>query len=259
VIAVVLAAGYATRLQPLSETIPKPLLPIAGRPMLDHIAGAIERVEEVQAIHVVTNHRFHPMFRDWARRRRGDKPVIVWDDGTTSNETRRGALADLQLVLERAGAAENDVLVVAGDNLFDLDLRAFVDFWRLRASSSAIALYHCPELELVRRYSAVELDADGRVVAFSEKPAEPTTHWVGVAIYLYCAAHARRLGEYLAGGGSADAPGNFVAWLHERAPVYGFALGGEWLDIGDHEQLLHADNTWRVKRGLPVRMRYSPV
>ncbi len=227
--------------------------------MLDHIVAAIDRVDEVRAVHVVTNHRFHAAFRDWAVGRRSSKPVLTWNDGTQSNETRLGALGDLQLVLERAGVSGEDVLVLAGDNLFELDLRAFVAFWRRRPDASAIALHHCPDIELVRRYSSVELDAAGRVVAFTEKPAQPTSHWVGVAIYLYCAAHAGMLGAYLAEGHSRDAPGSFVAWLHRRAPVYGFELRGDWLDIGDHHQLLDADNRWRSKIGLPVRTRYTPA
>jgi len=259
VIAVVLAAGYATRLRPLSDVIPKPLLPIAGRPMLDHIASAIDGVDDVRAIHVVTNHRFHPMFRDWGSRRRGVKPVVVWDDGTESNEARRGALGDLQLVLERGGLQQEHVLVLAGDNLFEQDLGAFADFWRRRPGTSAIAIHHCPDLELVRRYSAVERGADDHVVSFTEKPSQPASHWVGVAIYLYCATHAGMLGDYLAAGGSPDAPGSFVAWLHRRVPVYGFTLEGDWLDIGDQQQLLDADNRWRLKSGMPVRARYSPA
>lgn len=255
-IAVVLCAGYATRLRPLTDVVPKPLLPIAGRPILDHLSDAIDCVDEVRTIHVVTNDRFHPDFRRWSERRRGSKPVVVWNDGTRSNAERLGAIGDLALVLERA-ANEDDVLVVAGDNLFDLDLRELVAFWRRRADSSAIAVRRCPDPELVRRYSVVEMDGDGRVVAFTEKPADPRSDRVGVGLYVYCARDASAVRDYLADGGNADSPGNYVAWLHRRADVYGFEMGGDWLDIGDHQQLLEADNRWRVKRGLQSRRRYS--
>src|SRR5258708_535526 len=120
--ALILAAGYATRLYPLTETVAKPLLPLAGRPMLDYLLDRIHEVEEIDEIHVVTNHKFAQSFADWARTR----DVVVHDDGTTSEEDRLGATGDIQFVIERAGLARDDLIVIAGDNLFDYSLAGYV-------------------------------------------------------------------------------------------------------------------------------------
>lgn len=255
--AIILAAGYATRLRPLTDTVAKPLLPVGGRPMIDHIYDKIAEVPEVDAIHVVTNHKFAASFTAWAAARQGRVPVTVHDDGTLSNDDRLGAIGDIAFTIERAGLAGQDLLIVAGDNLFDFSLRDYAAFWRGKRDGSAIALYQCPKLELVSQYATVELDAADRVTSFIEKPPHPTTNLVAIAVYLYRADHAARIGEYLAAGNSKDQPGNLVAWLHQRAPVYGYRFAGDWLDIGNHEQLLEADNGLRARAGLPTRARYE--
>ena len=147
--------------------------------------------------------------------------------------------------------------MVAGDNLFDFSLAEYVDFWRAKQDGSCIALYTVPDLRLVSQYSMVELASDDRVLSFVEKPAQPTSHLVGIATYIYSAAHAAMIPAYLAGGNSPDAPGHLVAWLCTRVPVYGYRIQGEWLDVGDKQQLLEADNRMRAKRGLPPRAEYT--
>jgi glucose-1-phosphate thymidylyltransferase len=255
--AIILAAGYATRLRPLTDTIAKPLLPIAGRPLIDYLCDKIDDVQEVDALHLVTNARFAESFRRWAAARRGRLVPVVHDDGTTSNETRLGAIGDIQFTIERAGLAAQDLLVAAGDNLFDFSLADFVAFWRAKGDGSCIAVYECPDPALVPQYSVVELDANDRVVSFVEKPAQPQSNLVGIATYIYAAEHAALIPTYLHEGNSPDAPGNFIAWLHRRAPVYGYRFHGEWIDIGNHQQLLEADNRMRRRVGLPPRTEYS--
>jgi glucose-1-phosphate thymidylyltransferase len=249
----VLAAGYATRLSPLTDDFPKMLLPLAGRPMLDFLLDEIRRVDEIDQFHLVTNSRFAAAFEDWA-----PEDVTIHDDGTTSNEDRLGAIGDLRFTVERAGLEGEEVLVVAGDNLIGYSMPDFVSFWREKGGS-AIALYRCRDPQLITQYGVVELDEDDRVVSFEEKPARPRSDLAATAAYLYAPEHLALLDDYLAAGNSRDAPGNFVVWLHERAPVYGYRFTGEWLDIGDHEQLLEADNRMRARAGLPRRARYSPV
>ena len=253
--AIILAAGYATRLRPLTENTAKPLLPIAGRPIIDHIADKLDELPDVDAIHVVTNHRFAPAFSAWAAARGG--PVTVHDDGTVSNDDRLGAIGDIQFAVERGDLAGDDLMIIAGDNLFDFSLVDYAAFWRSKPGGSAIALYRCPDRELIKQYSIVELDASERVTSFIEKPADPSTDLVAIATYLYRSEHAALIPTYLSEGNSKDQPGNLVAWLVRRVPVYGYRFAGEWLDIGDHGQLLEADNRCRARAGLPERAAYS--
>jgi glucose-1-phosphate thymidylyltransferase len=255
--AIILAAGYATRLRPLTENTAKPLLPIAGRPMIDFIVDKILELDEVDQIHVVTNHRFAGSFETWAGRRRDRIAITVHDDGTLSNEDRLGAIGDIQFTIGRGGLQGDDLLVIAGDNLFDFSLVDYVAFWRGKKDGSAIALYQCPDKSLIPLYSIVELDSADRVTSFIEKPKNPTTDLVAIATYIYRRDHVPFISRYLAEGNSRDQPGNLVAWFHQRVPVYGYRFAGEWLDIGDQSQLLAADNRARERLGLPQRSTYT--
>jgi glucose-1-phosphate thymidylyltransferase len=256
--AIILAAGYATRLRPLTEHTAKPLLPIAGRPMIEYICDKIAALPDVDEVHVVTNHRFAAAFSEWAARRSGASAVRVHDDGTSSNDDRLGAIGDIQFTIDQGGLAGDDLLVIAGDNLFDFSLVDLAAFWRQKGDGSAIALYRCPDRELVKQYAIVELDQEDRITSFIEKPAQPTTDLVAIAIYLYRRDHAALIRRYLDEGNSKDQPGNLVAWLHRRVPVYGYRFAGDWLDIGDLGQLTEADNKMRRRAGLPERSTYSP-
>jgi glucose-1-phosphate thymidylyltransferase len=253
--AIVLAAGYATRLRPLTETVAKPLLPLAGRPMLENLYAKLAAVR-VDDVHVVTNSTFAADFRAWAGSAPRPTPVVVHDDGTSSNEDRLGAIGDIRFVLDAAGLRGEDLLVVAGDNLFDFDLSELVAFWK-RKDGSAICVRDIGDPELAKQYSVVELDENDRVTFFEEKPERPASTLAAVAIYLYRADHAVLVDDYLAEGNEPDQPGRLVAWLYPRAPVYGYRFPGEWLDIGDREQLLDADNRMRARAGLPRRDEYS--
>ena len=245
--ALILAAGYATRLRPLTDSIPKQLLQVGGRPMVDWI---VERIEETSAdeIHLVTNARFAPDFERWAE----DKGVHVHDDGTTSNEDRLGAVGDIHFV-----GLDDDLLVVAGDNMFDYSLADYEAYWREKGGSS-VAVHDVGDLELAKKYGIVDVDANDRITNFVEKPEEPPTTLCATATYLYTRDHARLVGTYLEEGNPPDQPGHYVAWLHEREPVYAYRFPGEWFDIGDIHQLLEADNRMRRRLGLPERAEYSP-
>jgi glucose-1-phosphate thymidylyltransferase len=245
--ALILAAGYATRLRPLTDTTAKPLLPVGGRPMVDWI---LDRIAGTSAdeIHLVTNARFAPDFERWA----ADKDVQVHNDGTTSNEDRLGAIGDIDFV-----GLDDDVLAIASDNLFDYSLADYEAYWRAKGGS-CIAVYDVGDVELAKKYGIVDVDADDRVTNFVEKPENPPTTLCATATYLYRREDAARVKEYLADGNPPDQPGNYVAWLHERAPVYAYRFPGEWYDIGDQAQLLEADNRMRRRVGLPERAEYSP-
>jgi glucose-1-phosphate thymidylyltransferase len=252
--ALVLAAGYATRLYPLTRTVAKPLLPLAGRPMLDYLLERIRAVDGIGAVHVVTNHKFADSFAAWARDREG---VVVHDDGTTSDDDRLGAIGDVELVVGKAGLRGDDLLVVAGDNLFDYSLADFVSWWHGKGEASAVVLYDVGDLELVKKYSSVEVDADERLIGFTEKPEHPASTLVATAAYIYHREHVPLVQRYVEEGNPPDQPGRFIAWLVPRVPVYGYTVGGDWRDIGDAQQLLDADNHLRTAAGLPVRDSYS--
>ena len=219
--------------------------------MLDYLLDRIREVGELDEVHLVTNARFAPAFQDWA-----PEDVTVHDDGTTSNEDRLGAIGDIAFTIERAGLQGEDLLVVAGDNLIGYSLPDFVDFWREKGGS-AIAVYEVEDRSLLPQYGVVELDDEDRVVGFEEKPSEPKSNLAATAAYLYRGSDLERLSQYLEEGNAPDAPGNFAAWLHARAPLYGYRFSGEWHDIGDLGQLLDADNLLRERAGLPTRSEYS--
>jgi glucose-1-phosphate thymidylyltransferase len=249
--AIILAAGYATRLRPLTDAVAKQLLPVGGRPMIDWVC---DRVEEVTGqIHLVTNSRFAADFRSWAAGRGG---VTVHDDGTVANDDRLGAIGDIAFVLERTGGDE-DLLVVAGDNLFDFALGDFAAFTAAKGVASSVAAYDCGDLELATHYGVVEVADDDRITGFEEKPSEPQSTLVATAAYIYHREHVPLVERYLAEGNPPDQPGRLVAWLFPREPVYAYRFAGDWFDIGSPEQLLAADNRWRKRAGLPGRAAYD--
>jgi len=251
--AIILAGGYATRLQPLTDDLSKCLLPVGGKPMVDWILDRIRDVGEIDEVHVVTNSRFARDFQHWATFKEG---VTVHDDGTSSNDDRLGAVGDIVFTLERAGI-DDDVLVIAGDNLFDYDLEDFVEFRRGKGVASAVAVHDVGDLRLASQYGIVEVAGDDRIVDFVEKPAEPPSTLAATATYIYHREHVPLVAQYLAEGNAPDQAGSFVAWLQAREPVYAYWFKGDWLDIGDHEQLLAADNMLRRAQGLPERSEYQ--
>ena len=204
-------------------------------------------------MHVVTNARKAPAFQEWAKGR----DVIVHDDGTTSNEDRLGAIGDMLFVIEQA-QLDDDLLVIAGDNLIDFWIADFVSYWRGKGVASAVAVRDVGSLELASHYGIVSLEDDGRMTSFVEKPADPPSTLAATATYLFHREHARLIATYLEGEHGADQPGRFVGWLQRHEPVYGWAFEDTWYDIGNHEQLLEADNRLRAAAGLEPRAAYTP-
>lgn len=219
--------------------------------MVDWILDKI-REAGIDDVHLVSNARFAGQFDRWAE----GKGVHVHDDGTMSNDDRLGAIGDIRFVQERTDI-DDDLLVIAGDNLFDYSLSEYVDFWRGRDGASALAVHDVGDLRLARKYGIVSVDEDGRIVGFVEKPEDPPSTLAATATYLYAREHARLVPSYLDEGNPPDQPGNYVAWLHTREPVYAYRFEGGWYDIGDPEQLLAADNRMRERAGLPARGTYS--
>ena len=233
--AVILAAGYATRLYPLTLDRPKHLLEVGGRPILDLLLDRLP-VEELETVYVVTNSKFAPRFREWAESHPAGIEVI--DDGTTSDDDRLGAIGDLQLVIPTG--IDDDLLVAAGDSLFSDPLDGFVRFARERAAP-VIAAYDVGDLEEIKRLSAIEVDEDSRVTSFQEKPERPTSTLAGIALYFYPRSMLPLVAEYLEAGNNPDQPGRLLQWLHERTPVYAWLVPGRWFDIGTPETLAEAE------------------
>jgi glucose-1-phosphate thymidylyltransferase len=250
--ALLLAAGYGTRLSPLTDRVPKELLPVGGRPIIDWILDSVTAVPEIDEIHLVTNAHKIDAFANWAHARE----VTLHDDGTRSNEERLGATGDIRFVLDRTDLRDDDLLVIAGDNLFGFSVAEYVAFWRSKEAGSAIAVHQLADPSLAHLYGVVELAADDRIVGLEEKPERPRSDLVSTATYLFARDHLPLLDRYLDEGNPPDPPGRFLIWLSEREPVYGFRFAEEWLDIGDPQQLLAADNRYRERDGLPPRAAY---
>jgi glucose-1-phosphate thymidylyltransferase len=232
---VLLAAGYATRLYPLTLDLPKPLLEVGSRTILDRILEKVERVEGIDEAILVSNARFERRFADFAAARPSSLRLTVLNDGTTSNEARLGALADLALAVER-GPVKDDALVLAGDNLFDFELADFARFFREKRAD-CVTTHALDDLEALRRTGVAELAPDGRILSFEEKPKAPRSRYAVPPFYFYRRETLELLGGYLASGANPDAPGNFIPWLLERAPVYAYRFEGRRYDIGSRESL----------------------
>lgn len=240
--ALILAAGYATRLGELTRDRAKPLLPIADRPIIEYLLDHIEREPAIDRTYVVTNSRFAGDFERWANSRSGKTPVTVIDDQTDSDATKRGAIGDMLYVKRQVGL-DDDTFVAAGDNLFDFDLGSF--FQSLRQRGSTIGLYDVGRLDLMPQFSEVRVD-DGRITNMIEKPQAPESTLMAVGLYAYRAADLRLLDRYATEGGNLDSPGHFPAWLHRQIPVFGHVFRGHWFDIGSPLQYREADQAWRA-------------
>jgi glucose-1-phosphate thymidylyltransferase len=243
--AVILAAGYATRLYPLTLDQPKALLSVGGRPMVEHLLLRLSGVNALDEVFLVTNSKFAGEFRVWAEGWDADaaqNSVRIVDDGTRDEESRLGAIGDLDVTI-RESAIDDDLLVLAGDNLFSESLAPFADFGREKGAP-ALGVYDVEDLEAIRRYNAIELDSDDRVTFFEEKPERPRSTLTGIGLYFYPRPFLGLVREYLDGGNNPDQPGRLVEWLYPRVPVYAWRVPGRWYDVGSKETLAEADRAF---------------
>jgi len=227
----ILAAGYATRLYPLTENFPKPLLKVGDKAILDWLLDDIDRLGVVDEYVVISNHKFAAHFKEWAAGRK--EKVTVVDDGTSTNETRLGAVCDVQFAIDSLGL-DDDMLVIAGDNLLDFSLTEFIRYARAKGAS-AIMRYYEPEESRLHKSGIVEVDSDDRILSMEEKPENPKSHWCCPPFYFYSRTDASRVADGIAAGCGTDAPGSFIAWLSGIAPVYAMEMPGRRFDIGNLE------------------------
>ena len=236
--ALILAGGYATRLYPLTENQPKPLLKVGGKPIVDHIMAKVEQIEDIDEVYVVTNDKFHSHFKEWAENFQTGKKLKVINDGTFNNDDRLGSIGDIYFTLENENINEN-LLVIAGDNLFGFSLKDFVSFFKENYSRSIVALHDLNDLEKVKGKYGVGILEGSRIIDFEEKPLQPKSSLAATACYIFNKDDLQQV-KFLVESGNADAPGNLVKHLAKNTEVHGFVFNEEWFDIGSFESLQEA-------------------
>jgi glucose-1-phosphate thymidylyltransferase len=244
----ILAAGYATRLYPLTLTQPKPLLPVAGKPMIEYVLDNIAPIG-VDHVYVVTNAKFAGHFQKWSDTYRASKAKLnftIVNDGSTDDSNKLGAIGDLNLVITKENV-DDDLIVVAGDNLFSESLEDFGKVCREK-KAPVLGLYDVGSLELVKKYSSITVREDSTIGSFEEKPQNPKSTLTGIALYYYPKSLFPLLKQYVAEGNNPDQPGRLVQWLYPRTPFYTWRVPGLWFDIGSKESLEEANQIFAGKK-----------
>jgi glucose-1-phosphate thymidylyltransferase len=238
--ALILAAGYATRMYPLTKDYPKPLLLVKDRPIVDYIIEKLEKQEDLDEIILVTNSKFIASFKEWKKKRRMTKKLTLVDNLTRDNAHRRGAIGDVNFVLNKK-KIKQDLLVIGGDNLFDGALDAFLRFARQKTNCPVIGAYNIKSRPKARKYGVIRLDKVRRVIVFQEKPAKPVSTLVAMCLYYFPKEKLKLIRQYIKRKcHRIDATGFYIDWLKSRCPVYGFVFKGRWYDIGDYRYYYEA-------------------
>lgn len=232
--ALILAAGYATRLYPLTKDYPKSLLRIKGRPLIDYIVDKLLAIKELDEIIVVTNSKFVCLFRHWSDSRRVNKKIVIVDDLTKTHQEKRGAIGDMHFALESKNI-NDDILVVGGDNLFDGGLNGFMRFAQNKYPSPVIGVYDVRYKSKAVHYGIVKLDKSRRITGFKEKPSRPDSTLVAMCLYYFPAKKVSLIRRYMGHSSHKhDAVGFYIDWLRKEEKVYGYVFDGVWYDIGHH-------------------------
>lgn len=233
--ALILAAGYATRLYPITKEYPKPLLKVKGRPIIDYIVDKIKKVNDIDEVLVVTNSKFIGQFRHWGSRLSLNKRLRLIDDLTRDNVSRLGAIGDMDFAINKRGI-KDDLLVIGGDNLFNGDLRDFISFAKTKPGSPVIGAFEIGSKINARKYGVVKLDKENMIIDFEEKPKRPKSTLVAMCLYYFPKERLKLIKEYLDRRGKKhDATGLYIDWLRKKQAVYGFVFFGRWYDIGDYK------------------------
>ena len=225
----ILAAGYATRLYPLTENFPKPLLEVREKTILDWLIDDIDSLGVIDAYVVISNHKYAHHFETWAKSKK--QKITVVDDGTSSNETRLGAVKDIQFAIDQLHL-DDEMLVIAGDNLLDFSLTEFIRYAKQKRASCIMRYYEHNENKLLK-CGVVTIDADDKVLNMTEKSPTPTTHWCCPPFYFYTKEDAKLVQKGIDSGCGTDAPGSYTAWLCQQTVVYAMEMPGKRYDIGD--------------------------
>lgn len=243
--AIILAAGYATRLYPLTKNRPKALLPINNKPIIDYIVDEINTVDSINEIIVISNDRFYTSFLDWSKETKSDITVTVLNDGTDSNENRLGAIGDIQFAIDEKNIDE-EIVVIAGDNFFTYKLLDYYNFYREK-DGDCICAKRIDDKELLKRVAIGEIDENNKVIGLEEKPEKPKSNLSVYASYFYKKDTLPLIKKYLDEGNNPDAPGHFPVWLHTRKDVYLYEIDGDCYDIGTHESYKEIQELYKGK------------
>ena len=227
----ILAAGYATRLYPLTENFPKPLLEVKGKTILDWLIDDIDSSSLVDEYVVISNHKYAHHFEAWAKTK--TQKITVVDDGTSSNETRLGAVKDIQYACDKL-SLDDEMLVIAGDNVLDFSLTKFIEYAKEK-NASCIMRYYEPDGKRLLKSGVVTVDENDKILKMTEKSPAPETNWCCPPFYFYTKEDARLVGKGIEEGCGTDAPGSYIAWLSTVTPVYAMEMPGKRYDIGNLE------------------------
>ena len=238
---IILAAGYATRLYPITENFPKPLLDVGGKTILDWLIDDIDTAGMVDEYIVVSNHKFVKHFNIWTDK--NEHNITIIDDGTTSNETRLGAVRDIGLAYNSLSEAD-DCMVIAGDNVLDFSITRFMQYFK-KKNASVVMRYYEPDSKKLMKSGVLTIDENQRIIKMAEKPQEPESNWCCPPFYIYKAEDISRVPEAIADGCSVDAPGSLVSWLCQKSDVYAFEMPGKRYDIGNVESYTEIKNSYK--------------
>ena len=228
---VVIAAGYATRLGELTKNFPKPLLKIGKTSILGRMLDDIDQIPEIDEHIIITSHKFAHIFEEWKQKEgRWQKPITIIDDGTSTNDTRLGAVCDLLFAMDKL-SIDDDMLVVAADNLLFFSFSEFVKFAQEKGTS-CIMCHEQPSIEKLQRTGVVELDENNRVLGMEEKPQVPKSHWAVPPFYIYMKQDLDLVRHSVENGCGKDAPGNLAHYMVEHTTMHAWPMSAGRFDIG---------------------------
>ena len=241
----VLAAGYATRLYPLTENFPKPLLEVKGKTILDWLLDDIDKSEKINEYIIVSNHKFINHFEKWKESKKLSSPITIIDDGTMSNEERLGAVVDINLVIQKLNIKE-ELLVIAGDNLLDFSLCEFIEYYN-KKQTTCVMRYFEENKEKIKKSACLLIDANDLVLNMEEKPNEPKSNWCCPAFYIYSKSAVKEVNNAINNGCAKDAPGSYIAYLYDKEEVHAMEMPGKRYDIGNMESYKWACDNYLEK------------
>ena len=246
---IILAAGYATRLYPLTLSCPKPLLEVAGRPMIEHVLDNLSGIKSVKKVHIVSNNKFFPNFSEWLENYKNQKQkerIVLINDGSVNESDKLGAIGNLHFVIERERITDN-IVVVAGDNLFNHNLDDFLLHGE-KNNSPVLGMYDVGSLEEAKRFGCISVNKHGQITAFEEKPKQPKSSLIGIALYYYPKNILPLIAQYITEGNNPDQPGRLVEWLYSKVPFHTWKIRGPWYDIGTKETLKEVSRVLTKKK-----------